>query len=164
MVQSNSSEATRKKWLRWNLWFRMAATKGFRWKRKIILIIIYLILRKSMTFVMHISRLLVVCVWFCYPYIQVIGHFKSRHKMKLSSFILTILIQFLFLVMFNVWDNFLLIILIFISCLLSGLLITINSPTKSKIKEIGRGLLFGSLTSLTFGILFFIYIFLNFPK
>jgi hypothetical protein len=84
--------------------------------------------------------------------------------MKLSSFILTILIQFLFLVMFNVWDNFLLIILIFISCLLSGLLITINSPTKSKIKEIGRGLLFGSLTSLTFGILFFIYIFLNFPK
>lgn len=95
---------------------------------------------------------------------NVIGHCKKRHIMKIVSFILTILIQFLSLVTLKLLDNFYHIILIFMSCLVSGLFIRINSPTQSKTKKIGWGLLFGSLTSLTLTIVFVIWLSFNFPK
>ncbi len=84
--------------------------------------------------------------------------------MKITSYILTILIQFLSLLTLKLLDNFYLVILIFITCLVSGLLIKTNNSTKSKTKEIGWGLLFGSLTSLALTILFIIWLSFNFPK
>ena len=84
--------------------------------------------------------------------------------MKIVSFVLTILIQFLSLMTLKLLDNFYLIILIFISCLLAGFLIKMNSSVKSRTKEIGWGLLYGSLTSVTLVILFVIWLSFNFPK
>jgi hypothetical protein len=92
------------------------------------------------------------------------GNSTTRHSMKIVAFITTILIQFLSIVALNLLDNFYLIILIFITCLVGGLLIKMSSSTKSKMKEIGWGLLFGSLTSLTLTLLFVIWLSFNFPK
>ena len=84
--------------------------------------------------------------------------------MKTTSFILTILIQFLLIFTLKLLDNFYLILLILISSLAVGFLIRISNLTKSKIKKIGWGLLFGSLTSLILTILFVVWLSFNFPK
>jgi hypothetical protein len=84
--------------------------------------------------------------------------------MKLLSFITTLLIQFLSVVYLKLLDNFSLIILIFITCITSGLVIQMNDSAKSKINNIGWGLLFGSLTSLTLTVIFVIWLALSFPK
>lgn len=84
--------------------------------------------------------------------------------MKTTSFILTILIQFLLVFTLKLLDNFYLILLILISSLVIGFLIQISNSTKSNIKKIGWGLLFGSLTSLILTIMFVIWLSFNFPK
>ena len=84
--------------------------------------------------------------------------------MKLLYFALTILIQFISLMTLKLLDSFYLIILIFISCLGAGFLIKMYSPTKTIMKEIGWGVLFGSLTSLTLTLLFVLFLSFNFPK
>jgi hypothetical protein len=49
-------------------------------------------------------------------------------------------------------------------CGLVGLLVTLNRPKKSRMHEIGWGLLFGSLTSLVLTISFITWLSYNFPK
>jgi hypothetical protein len=89
---------------------------------------------------------------------------KRRQKLKITSFILTILIQFLSIVVLKLLDDFHLIIMIFIACLAVGLLAKLFNPTNSNIQKIGWGLLFGSLTSLTLTVLFVVWLSFNFPK
>lgn len=84
--------------------------------------------------------------------------------MKIVSFILTMLFQFLSLLSLKLLDNFYLILAIFVSCLIVGFLINISSSKDTITKKIGWGLLYGSLTSLTLTILFMIWLSFNFPK
>ncbi len=83
---------------------------------------------------------------------------------KTASFILTISIQFLAILSLKLLDNFFLIIMIFIACLLGGRSMKSSSSSNSQKKEIGWGIFYGSLTSLTLTIVFIIWLVLNYPK
>ena len=83
---------------------------------------------------------------------------------KVASFILTISIQFLAIISLKLLDNFFLIIMIFIACLLGGRSMKSSNSSNSQKKEIGWGIFYGSLTSLTLTIVFIIWLVLNYPK
>lgn len=87
---------------------------------------------------------------------------QGATEMKKALFLLTVLLQSIAIMMIT-WDNLFYIVLIFSACLVSGLLFTINSSRASISKAIGKGLLFGTLTSLTFTILLLIWFFSYFP-
>ena len=86
--------------------------------------------------------------------------------MKHLFLIATIILQFLSVVTLKLLDNFYLIILIFILCLVIGGLINFsNKDTKKEMTNaIGWGLFYGSLTSLGLVIVFMIWLSFNFPK
>lgn len=83
---------------------------------------------------------------------------------KIISFLLTLLIQFLSILTLKLLDNFYLIILIFIACLITGHIFRTNTSSTSAKKEIGWGLFYGSITSLLLTIVFIIWLSFNFPK
>jgi len=83
---------------------------------------------------------------------------------KIISFLLTLLIQFLSILTLKLLDNFYLIILIFIACLITGYIFRTNTSSTSVKKEIGWGLFYGSITSLLLTIVFIIWLSFNFPK
>jgi len=85
-------------------------------------------------------------------------------KLKLISFVITIFTEFLLIVGLQLLDSFDLILLIFTCCAISGLLITLKYQKKSKMQEMGWGLLFGSLTSIILTISFTIWLSYNFPQ
>ena len=83
--------------------------------------------------------------------------------MSKISFIGTILFQFLLVLNLKLLDNTYLIIFLFSACLLIGLFLKIVFK-KSNLQQIVRGILLGSLTSLSLTIIFLIWLSYNFPK
>jgi hypothetical protein len=83
--------------------------------------------------------------------------------MSKTSFISTILVQFLLVVNLKLLDNTYLILSVFFVFTLIGIFLKIAFK-KSNIQQIGNGILFGSLTSLSLTIIFLIWLFFNFPK
>lgn len=85
-------------------------------------------------------------------------------KLKLISFVLTIFTEFLLIVGLQLLDSLDLILFIFACCAISGLIITLRYQKKSKIQEIGWGMLLGSLTSIILTITFVTWLSYNFPQ
>jgi hypothetical protein len=83
--------------------------------------------------------------------------------MSKTSFISTILVQFLLVVNLKLLDNTYLILSLFFVFTLIGKFLKIAFK-KSNVQQIGNGILFGSLTSLSLTIIFLIWLFFNFPK
>jgi Na+/phosphate symporter len=79
------------------------------------------------------------------------------------SFIVTILLQSLLVLNLKLLDNIYLIFSLFSALILIGLFLKIVFK-KSNLQQIGRGILFGSLTSLSLTIIFLIWLSYNFPK
>lgn len=86
---------------------------------------------------------------------------KKTQALKTIAYILTLTIQFALIVWLKLIDNLLLIYITFISCALVGLALSL---TNSKIKDIGKGLLWGSITSICFTTLFLLWLKFNFPE
>jgi hypothetical protein len=85
--------------------------------------------------------------------------------MKILFFIATLALQFLSVLMFKLLDNFIPIISIFITCMVAGLLLKYtNDNPKRIVKNLGWGLLYGSLSSVALLIAFMIWLSFNFPK
>ena len=100
---------------------------------------------------------------------QTNGEVKSKAYMgkiltKIISFLATLLIQFLSILTLKLLDNFSLIILIFIACIITGYIFRTNTSSTSPKKEIGWGLFYGSIASLLSIIVFMIWLSFNFPK
>jgi hypothetical protein len=83
--------------------------------------------------------------------------------MSKTSFIGSILLQFLLVFNLKLLDNTYLILSLFFTFMLIGIFLKIVFK-KSNIQKIGNGILFGSLTSLSLIIIFLIWLFFNFPK
>ncbi len=82
--------------------------------------------------------------------------------MKYLYLVLTLMIQFICVREFKLFDNMYLIFIIFIVTLLSGLGMY-NSKSKT-FKDLGWGLLFGSLSSIALIFVFMIWLSFNYPK
>jgi len=83
--------------------------------------------------------------------------------MSKISFFATILFQFLLVLNLKLLDNTYLILSLFSAFILIGLFLKIVFK-KSNMQQIGKGILFGSLTSLSLTIIFLIWLSYNFPK
>jgi hypothetical protein len=83
--------------------------------------------------------------------------------MSKISFFSTILFQFLLVLNLKLLDNTYLILSLFSTFILIGLFFKVVFK-KSNLQQIGRGILFGSLTSLSLTIIFLIWLSYNFPK
>jgi hypothetical protein len=83
--------------------------------------------------------------------------------MSKISFFSTILFQFLLFLNLKLLDNTYLILSLFSTFILIGLFFKVVFK-KSNLQQIGRGILFGSLTSLSLTIIFLIWLSYNFPK
>ena len=83
--------------------------------------------------------------------------------MSKISFFAAIIFQFLLVLNLKLLDNTYLIFCLFSACLLIGLFLKLIFK-KSNIQQIGNGILFGSLTSLSLTIIFLIWLTYNFPK
>ena len=79
------------------------------------------------------------------------------------SFFSTILFQFLLVLNLKLLDNTYLILSLFSTFILIGLFFKVVFK-KSNLQQIGRGILFGSFTSLSLTIIFLIWLTYNFPK
>jgi len=83
--------------------------------------------------------------------------------MSKISFFATILFQFLLVLNLKLLDNTYLILSLFSTFILILLFFKVVFK-KSNLQQIGRGILFGSLTSLSLTIIFLIWLSYNFPK
>ena len=83
--------------------------------------------------------------------------------MSKISFFSTILFQFLLFLNLKLLDNTYLILSLFSTFILIGLFFKVVFK-KSNLQQIGRGILFCSLTSLSLTIIFLIWLSYNFPK
>ena len=83
-------------------------------------------------------------------------------KFSKISFILTLIIHISVTGIFKLLDNFSLIISFFFVTLICGFVLRINS--KSSLKKIGLGLIYGSITSLLLIGGFMIWLELNYPE
>jgi uncharacterized protein YqgC (DUF456 family) len=84
--------------------------------------------------------------------------------MKILAFVSTVVFQLLCILKLKLLDNFGLIIVIFLGCLIGGWIIRDTSQSTTTASKIGWGLLFGSLFSLGSGLLFMLWLAFNFPK
>jgi hypothetical protein len=83
-------------------------------------------------------------------------------KFSKISFILTLIIHISVTGIFKLLDNFSLIISFFFVTLICGFVLRFNS--KSSLKKIGLGLIYGSITSLLLIGGFMIWLELNYPE
>jgi len=83
--------------------------------------------------------------------------------MKIVVYILTILLQLLSIISLKLLDNFYLILTIIFACLILGLVFKTDKRLNATLKAVGWGLLYGSITSITGGAIFMVWLVLNYP-
>lgn len=84
--------------------------------------------------------------------------------MRIASLLITILIQVFVLLFAKILDN-LFEVIVFLSCfILIGFLIKVSNQSTNKLKEIGWGVLYGSLTTFVLTLSFLTWLVYNFPK
>jgi hypothetical protein len=84
--------------------------------------------------------------------------------MKIASYILTILFQFLLVFVLKFLDNFVLLIFLYLAMLATGLILKFKTEEETTANEIGRGIFNASLTVIIVMILFFLWLSANFPR
>lgn len=84
--------------------------------------------------------------------------------MKHITFTITLILHFLIVYSLKLLDNFSLIILEIFASIIIGFIIVKFSGNKSPIKSLGFGILYGSITSLIFLLLFSLWLSNNFPQ
>jgi len=83
---------------------------------------------------------------------------------KPISFLSTFFIQLFILFFVKILDNLFEFIVFLTCCILIGFFIKVKKASTVKMKEIGWGVLYGSLTTLTLISSFLIWLVYNFPK
>jgi hypothetical protein len=85
--------------------------------------------------------------------------------MKYVCLALTLLAEYLLIRVFKMLDNTDVLIIIFVSVLLIGMFITIYNKKVSKtIKNIGWGMLYGSISTIVLMVVFFLWLSYNPPR
>jgi hypothetical protein len=85
--------------------------------------------------------------------------------MKIVSYAFVVIFQIIIILQLKLLDNFYLILLIFITFLITGIKMNFFSKSKNvNFKNVGWGVFYGSLTSISLTILFITWLSYNFPK
>jgi multidrug transporter EmrE-like cation transporter len=84
--------------------------------------------------------------------------------MKYIYLSLVVLLEVIFAASSKLLDNFSIVINTYLTILIIGLLVTIYARNKNKrIKDIGFGILYGTLAIIFFGFIFMVWLAFNFP-